>query len=226
MTPPAKKTDSDILHDVACELAWDTRVSPTEVGLQVKHGVVTFTGTVDSWAKLRAAEEAAHRVIGVLDVANDLVVRPTGGGNKTDTEIAEAVRRALEWDVTVPDQHIRSTVSHGSVRLEGTVSHWSERADAERAVERLTGVKRVVNQIVVEPTEDVDVSEARQAVERAVERHAARAAARIDLRVENGNVSVTGVVRTLEEKAAILGALHGTRGVRNVVDHLIVEAQG
>lgn len=225
MMPTGKKTDSDILHDVACELAWDTRVSPTEVGLQVKHGVVTITGTVDSWAKVRAAEDAAHRVKGVLDVANDLEVRPTGGGNKTDTEIAAAVRQALEWDVTVPDQHIQSTVSHGTVRLEGTVSHWSERADAERAIERLAGVKRVVNQIEVEPSEDVDLREARQAIERALERHAEREASRIDLRAEHGKVTVTGIVHTAEEKAAVMGALHGTRGVRAVADQLAVQPQ-
>jgi osmotically-inducible protein OsmY len=35
-------------------------------------GVVTLTGTVSSSAKRHAAQEAAHRVAGVLDVANDI----------------------------------------------------------------------------------------------------------------------------------------------------------
>jgi osmotically-inducible protein OsmY len=222
MNQPAMKTDADILHDVARELAWDTRVSPTEIGLQVKNAVVTLTGTVDTWAKYRAAEEAAHRVKGVLDVANDLTVKLPGSGQRTDTEIAQAVRRALEGDVTVPDQQIQSTVSHGSVTLEGTVSFWTERADAERAVERLAGVKRVLNHIQVKPTEKVNVDEARRAVEKALERHAEREAARIDLRVTDDTVSVTGVVHTWQEKEAVLGAVRGTRGVREVADHLRV----
>jgi osmotically-inducible protein OsmY len=225
MRHPRTKTDSDILHDVACELAWDTRISPTEIGLQVKDAVVTLTGTVDSWAKLRAAEDAAHRVKGVLDVANDLVVKLPGNGHQTDTEIAVAVRRALEWDVTVPDQSIQSTVSRGMVTLQGVVAHWSERADAERAVERLKGVKRVINRIEIEPTKGVDVAQAHRAVKSALERHAEREASGIDLQVADGTVNVTGVVHTWQEKEAVLGAVRATRGVREVSDHVRVETR-
>ena len=221
-TPPTgKKTDSDILHDVARELAWDTRISPTEIGLQVSQGVVTLTGTVDSWAKLRAAQEAAHRVLGVLDVANDLAVKPAGSAGRTDTEIAQAVRRALEWDVLVPDQQIRSTVAHGVVTLEGTVAHWNQRFDAERAIERLAGVKRVLNRIEVKPNEEVDLERARLAVDRALARHASREAARLQVQAAaDGTVMVSGAVDTLQEKEAVLGAVRGTRGVRDVSDHL------
>ena len=218
-----KPTDDKIQQDVASELAWDTRISPTEIGVAVKNGVVTLSGSVATWAQVVAAEQAAHRVRGVLDVANDLVVSPSRGGHRTDADIAQAVRHALEWDVTVPDQDISSTVSNGTVRLEGVVSYFNQCADAERAVERLAGVKRVVNQIEVRPSEAVNVEEARQAVAKALERHAAREAARIDLRADGGTVSVTGVVRTLEEKAAVLGAVRGTRGVREVTDALSVQ---
>ena len=80
MTQPAMtKTDAQIHHDVLEELKWDSRVDETEVGVQVAGGVVTLTGAVTSWAKRVAAQEAAHRVIGVLDVANDIKVKTTGG---------------------------------------------------------------------------------------------------------------------------------------------------
>ena len=120
--PRIKKNDHDIKADIARELAWDTRVAPTEIGVQVKNGVVTLAGTVDSWAKVRAAAEAAHRAPGVLDVANDLVVNPPGSAHRSDADIAHAVRHALEWDVTVPDRQIRSTVTGGIVTLEGIVA--------------------------------------------------------------------------------------------------------
>jgi len=225
MDKPLRKTDRDIQQDVARELAWDTRVSPTEVGVQVKDGIVTLSGTVDSWAKVRAAEEAAHRVKGVLDVANDLAVKLPGGSHRTDTEIAEAVRRTLEWDVAVPDRQIQSTVSQGIVTLEGAVSYWSEREDAESAVERLAGVKRVCNRIEVEPGEAVNPEEARQAVSKALERHAQREASRIDLRTTAGTVHVTGIVQSWQEKEAVLGAVRGTRGVREVTDNLRVQCE-
>jgi osmotically-inducible protein OsmY len=115
------------INDVLDELKWDSRVDETEVGVQVKDGVVTLNGMVTSYAKRWAAAEAAHRVIGVLDVANDLKVNVAGGTSRTDTEIAQAVRQTLEWDVFVPDDRIRSTVSDGWVTLEGTVESWSRR---------------------------------------------------------------------------------------------------
>lgn len=88
MRATVSKTDAEIHKDVINELAWDPRVDETEVGVQVDQGVVTLTGTVGSWAKRRAAEGAAHRVLGVLDVANDVSVKPPGGLVRTDTEIA------------------------------------------------------------------------------------------------------------------------------------------
>jgi anaerobic selenocysteine-containing dehydrogenase len=118
--------------------------------------------------------------------------------------------------------HVRR-FSHGTVKLEGIVSYSSQRADAERAIERLSGVKRVINQIEVRPSEDVDVSEAHRAVVKALERHAERDASRIAVHAENGTVNITGVVHTLEEKAAVLGAVRGTRGVRDIADRLRVD---
>lgn len=220
-----RKTDRDIQGDVIRELAWDTRLAPAEVGVQVRSGTVTLTGTVQSWAKLRAATEAAHRVAGVLDVANDLTVKLPGDTRKTDTEIAQAVRHALAWDTLVPDREIQTTVSHAVVTLEGEVAYWSQRFDAERAVERLAGVTRVINRIVVTPVDHVSVDETRNAVEKALGRHAEREAERIDLQATNGELNVTGTVQSWQEKEAVLGAIRGTRGVRSVADHLRIQSR-
>src|SRR5687768_587667 len=140
-----QKTDSEIHRAVLEELRWDPRVDETDVGVEVDGAVVTLTGTVTSWARRVAAQEATRRVAGVLDVANDIVVKTPGGPTRTDTEIAQAVRQALQWDVFVPDEHITSTVTSGCVTLEGTVDRLIERDDAERAIRNLTGVTTVIN---------------------------------------------------------------------------------
>lgn len=217
-----RKIDPDIQQDVLRELAWDTRVSPMEVGVLVKNGVVTLVGTVDNWAKARAAEQAAHRVASVRDVANDLVVQVPGDARRTDAEIAQAVRRALEWDSRVPEELVTTTVSHGVVTLEGSVPHWTQRADAEAAVAHLMSVRRVLNHIVVDPAEALELDQVRTAVERALERHATREASRVELHARGGAVEVSGSVESAHEKAAVLGAVRGTRGVREVTDRLAV----
>jgi len=226
MSPLPRKTDRDLQQDVRSELAWDTRVSPKDVGVLVKQGAVTLIGTVDSWSKAHAAEQAAHRVAGVFDVANDLIVKVPDDARRGDTEIAQAVRRALEWDVRVPAERITSTVADGTVTLEGTVRSGGERADAEATIVNLHGVRRVVNHIVITPSDEIALDQARAAVARALERHADREMQRIDLHEKGGALEVTGVVQTAHERAVILGVLRGTRGVREVVDRLTVQAPG
>ena len=222
MTDPIKKADSQIHHDVLEELKWDSRVDETEVGVQVEGGVVTLTGNVSSFAKRWAAEEAAHRVIGVLDVANDIEVKLSGDTGRTDSEIAHAVRQTLEWDVFVPDDRITSTVSKGWVVLEGTVESQSQRADAERAVRNLAGVKVVQNKIVVKPLRPV-AEHVRKAIEQALERRAEREARRIRVEVHDGTVTLTGSVHSWAERKSLVAAARFTPGVVAIKDHLRVE---
>ncbi|HTV22881.1 MAG TPA: BON domain-containing protein [Polyangiaceae bacterium] len=216
------KNDADIKQDVIKELKWDTRVNETEIGVGVTSGVVTLTGTVNSWGKKLAAGEAAHRVDGALDVANDIAVKPVGSYMRTDTDIARAIRSALEWDVFIPDDRIRSTVSQGWVTLDGDVEYYNHRSDAERAVRNLAGVRGVTNQIVVSSTK-VDPGEIRSSLEQALKRHAARDAKRIAIDISEGRVSLTGSVHSIAERDAVVGAARATPGVRAVVNHLRVE---
>jgi osmotically-inducible protein OsmY len=141
---------------------------------------------------------------------------------RTDAEIAAAVRRALQPDSGSPEAHIRSTVSHGIVTLEGTVGYRPLRFDAERAVECLAGVQRVVNRIVVHPSDDPTVSDVRRSLERALERHVAREAEHIQIEIAGRIVRLYGTVESQQEKDVVLGAVRGTRGVHEVADHLRV----
>ena len=142
------KTDAEIQREVLRELEWDSLFREAEVGVAVDCGIVVLSGTLPSAEKRLGAQRAAHRVPGVLDVANEIQVRVPGSG-RTDAQIARTVRDALVWNVLVPDSKIRSTVSAGEVLLEGKVESRQQRDDAERALCNLAGVVRVVNQIEV-----------------------------------------------------------------------------
>jgi osmotically-inducible protein OsmY len=222
MTQGIKKTNTQIHHDVLEELKWDSRVDETEVGVEVDNGVVTLTGTVTSWAKRLAAQEAARRVIGVLDVANDIKIKIPGGLTRSDTEIAQAVRHALAWDVFVPDEKITSTISDGWVTLEGTVDLWSQRDDAERAVRNLMSVRGVVNKIAVTPAKPV-TADVRKAIEQVLERRAEREAKRIRVDVRDGTVALTGSVHSYAERKSVVAAARFTPGVRAVQDNMQIE---
>ena len=219
-----KPTDVEIQRAVLRELERDPRVEQTEVGVEVDEGVVTLTGTVASWAKRLAAQQAAHRAAGVLDVANGIEVTPAGSLARTDTEIAQAVRRMLEWDAFVPDQRIQSTVSNGWVTLEGEVDSWHEREDAERAVRNLVAVRGVTDQIRLSGgSPSGDTGQVRAAVHEALARQTERVACQIEITKTDGKVTLTGRVGSWSEKQAVLDAAGTVAGVDSVADQLRID---
>lgn len=77
------KNDEQIKHQVGSELKWDTRTWNLDIQVDVSDGVVTLTGVIPSYAQKVAAQDAAHRVQGVLDVANDTIVKmPTSAATR------------------------------------------------------------------------------------------------------------------------------------------------
>jgi osmotically-inducible protein OsmY len=218
----AAKSDSEIQEDVIRELKWDTRIGESDVDVEVDEGVVTLSGVVNSWGRRHAAGEAAHRVWGVLDLANDITVKAAGSPGRTDMEIALAVKGALIWDVFVPDASVRSTVSEGVVTLAGEVDTWGQREDAERAIRNLVGVRAVVNVIEVKAPK-VDAARVRRSIEEALERQAEREAKRVWVEMDDGEAKVFGTVHSWAEKQAVVGAAKGTPGVRRVEDMVRIE---
>jgi osmotically-inducible protein OsmY len=203
-------------------MKWDSRIDWASIDVAVNDAVVTLTGAVSSYAQKIAAQDAAHRVAGVLDVANDIEVRPLDRDLRTDSEIAGAVRNSLEWDALVPNELIQSTVSDGWVTLEGEVNYWRERNDAEKAIRRLAGVVGVVNKITVRK-QVVNAKELREEIEFALERRADREAERLRIEVDDGVVDLWGRVHSWQEKRAVIGSIAHAPGVNQLRDHLRID---
>src|SRR5437868_10365138 len=188
------RTDEEIQRDVRNELKFEPRVQPNEIGVVVKDGVVTLTGWVDSYAKKWAAEEAAHRVRGVLAVANDIEVRLPTAAERTDADVAAAAVRALEWDAAVPVDKLDITVSKGWVTLRGEVEWQYQKQDAERVVRRLQGVRGVSNLITVRPK--ATPAELKKKIEDALVRNAELDANRISVDAVSSKAILRGTVRS------------------------------
>ena len=122
----------------------------------------------------------------------------------------------------MPDERITTTVAGGSVTLEGNVESWSQRYDAERAVQRVTGVKSVINHITVN-VKTVSADTIRRHIEEALERQTAREIRRINLAVSDGVVTLSGSVRSWTEKNALERAAYYSPGVKRVVDNTTVD---
>jgi osmotically-inducible protein OsmY len=214
----------EIEGEIVSELNWELGFTPEEIGVIVQAGFVTLTGTVGSYAAKMAAQEAALRVRGVTDVANELHVKLTPPNERTDAEIVRAVRSALEWDVLVPDDRISTTVCDGLVTLLGSVDSLATRNEAESAVRRLAGIRGVNNQIEVLPP-TIERKDLQLKIVEALARRAIREADRIGVRVHDGRVTLSGEVQSWDEKRAIIGLVGHAPGVRVVSDHLAIKGR-
>lgn len=215
--------DLEIQRQVMQELHWDSRIDPAGIGVAVQDGVVTLTGFVSNYAEKAATQDAAHRVPGVLDVANDVEVMISPTHARTDAEIAHAVRTSLEWNVVLPADRIRTTVSNGIVMIDGQVHSWQQRLAAEDSIRILTGVRGVINNLHV-AAPPIEVTRLSGMIEEALERRADREARRIRVEVsDDGVVGLHGTVRTWLDKQAVLGVVGHAPGVRDVQDNLRID---
>ena len=214
------RTDEQIQADILEELKWDTRVRPNEIGVAVKDGIVTLTGWVDSYLKKMAAESAAHRVQGVKAVANDIEVRLPSSSERTDADLAAAVVNALKWDAFIPADKIDVTVSKGWVTLKGEVEFGFQRRAAERAVQRLSGVKGVSNLITIKPL--LSPTDLKQKIEKALVRNAETDARHITVEVQGSKVILYGTVRSYAEKQEAEDTVWSAPGVSEVDNRIVV----
>jgi osmotically-inducible protein OsmY len=113
------KTDKELRKDVTAELEYEPSIDATEMGVAVKDGVVTLTGSVHSYFEKWRAERAAERVEGVRAVANELEVRLPGDSKRRDTDIAAAAVNALKWNSLIPADKVKVTVEDGWITLKG-----------------------------------------------------------------------------------------------------------
>jgi osmotically-inducible protein OsmY len=216
------KSDKQIKDDVAAELAWDPAVDASRVGVTVKDGIVTLSGTMPTYMQKWSVERAARRVAGVRGIALDLEVALAPGHKRNDSEIAQAAVQSLDWHASLPADKVRVEVEDGWVRLTGNVDWLYQSRTAERAVENLLGVRGVTNEIMVRTS--ADSQRIRDQILAAFTRHAHREASRISIDVDQGIVTLKGKVDSMAERDAAIGTATASPGVAKVVDQLAVAA--
>ena len=214
------KTDVEIRNDVLDELAWQPNINATEIGVSVEKGVVNLSGTVDSYTKKMAAENAAKVVKGVRAVAEDIEVKFGAEYNKSDKEIAKAAADALKWNYSVPENKVNTKVENGSVYLSGEVQWAYEKDEAKKAVENLLGVKYVANNITLK--QRVNPSNIKDKIKKSFERLADVDAENINITVDAHTVNLKGKVHSLQEKEEAIKRAYYTDGVYKVENELEV----
>lgn len=199
------------------ELSWEALLQGAELRVEVAERVAVLEGTVEHYPAKAAAGQAARRVEGITDVDNRLVVRAPAARARSDTDLAGAAARALEWSALVPHERLTVEVDGGAVTLAGEVGRDCERAAAEDVVSRLAGVTDVRNRIAVRPA--VHPEHLKDRVQDALRHEHAKHIA-VDTRGDT--VVLRGRVRSLAQRDEIEHAVRAVPGVAAVEDGIIV----
>ena len=217
------RTDSEIQKDVMDEFRWEPLLNASEIGVAVKHGIVTLTGSVDTYTKKLAAENAAKNVLGVKAVAENIEVKLTSYGKRNDTEIAEAVLNALKWHTAVKEDKIKIKVEDGWVSLDGEVEWEFQKTAARSTVENLTGVVGITNNIKIKP--QVAGTDIKKKISAAFHRSAMLDSEKITIDVVGGKVKLNGKVRSYAEKKDAETAAWLAPGVDKVENNLEIDTE-
>jgi osmotically-inducible protein OsmY len=214
------KTDADIKKDILSELEYEPKVKATDIGVLVKEGTVTLNGFASSYVEKSNAVSAAKRVAGVNAIANNIEVQLPSSIHRNDSDIALSAANELKWAWTVPKDTINTTVSNGWITLDGELEWWHQKNSAELAVQKVEGIKGVINMITVKPK--AVASEIQGAITSAFKRNALLDASKINVQAVGTKVTLTGKVRNHTEREEAERAAWSALGVGSVDNQLVV----
>ncbi len=214
------KNDAVLKDDVAAELEWEPSVKAAGIGVSAKDGVVTLTGSVDSYSEELSASEAASRVFGVKAVADELTVRLPDYNTWTDEDLARSAANAIAWNVNVPKDCVKVVVKDGWITLTGEVNWQFEKGAAKEAVHHSRGLRGVSNEIAVKPV--VEKLAVTDKIRSAFERNGRLDAGKIKVETRGSQIALNGSVHSVAEREEAALAAWSTPGVTGVENKLTV----
>jgi osmotically-inducible protein OsmY len=202
-----------------------------DIKASVQNGIVSLTGLVDVYGEKADAEKKAHKVKSVAAVRDDIMV---GGPSVPDRVLQSKLLSKIESDRigygTTTFNAISLNVQNGIVTLGGSAYGPIDRQSALVDASYMVGVKDVVDHIQVDPVSMMD-DRIRAATARAVygypslNKYAIDPVKPIRIAVQNGDVTLVGVVISQADKEVAGLRANSVPGVFKVTNDLQVANQ-
>lgn len=141
---------------------------------------------------------------------------------KKDLEIQKNVMDELSWTPLLNANEIGVAVKNGIVTLSGIVDSYPKKIKAERAVQKVAGVRGIAENIEVrvKETDKKDDSEIAQAVLHELEWHCNLDPQKIKVLVEDGNVTLEGLVNWDFQRKTAAKAIRNIKGVTGITNNI------
>ncbi|MFM0725968.1 BON domain-containing protein [Paraburkholderia strydomiana] len=214
------KPDSQLKQEVEDELMSSPAVDANGIGVAVVDGIVTLSGHVPDYATKVAAEKCALRIGGVVAVVIGIDVKLRESEQRTDEDVALSARAVLDWIAGLEDQAIKIKVEKGWVTLSGEVEDGYRSRIAEKNIVHMRGVTGITNDIRIRGSASpLDIE---HNIRKAIQRHTERELKHVGVEVDDGKVTLSGRLSSAIERSVVTGAARSTRGVKAVVDRLVI----
>jgi len=131
----------------------------------------------------------------------------------SDDKIREDAAKVIHWDSDLEDANVDVSVAQGWVTLRGAVDAYWKKQKAQQLVSILTGVRGLTNELAVVPSGTYEDQLLADSIVAALERNIHVDVGTIDVRVNGGEVTLSGSVSSLPAFRAAQATAEDTPGV-------------
>lgn len=144
---------------------------------------------------------------------------------KTDAQLKSAIQDEIRWEPTISSKDIEVATKDGIVTLTGSVPNYAEKWAAEKAVQRVEGVKAIAEELEVNPSgihkrSDSDIA---QSVVSSLSWHV-WVPSEVQATVQNGWVTLTGNVSWEFQRSSAADSVRFQPGVRGVSNNITLKS--
>ena len=145
----------------------------------------------------------------------------------TDKALRQNIEDELNFAPELDPAHIGVTVAHGVVTLSGHVESYAQKLAAERAVQRIKGVRALAENLEVRYPSDGRKSDDQLAAQALsmIKWHAQLLPDSIKVKVQNGVVTLTGEVDWQYQRKAAEASVRRLSGIMAVINDVRVKAK-
>ncbi len=214
--------DSKIKKGVATAFLDFEPTSNMEAKVEVKDGIVTLSGQVDSLVVKNLVDEAAGTVRGVRAIVNHLEVKEV---NRGDDVIEGDLSRLFSLHRPEQEDVFQFRVNDGVVTLIGTVRSFSLKRLAEKMASMVMGVRSVVNDLRVEPLDQPGDEEIRQQIALHLKINPLVEDQFVKISIHDGVANINGAVDSYAEKNRLISAVEISGAHTSNSDDLVVSPE-
>jgi len=191
------------------------------VSIEIADGFVTLKGVVESFRERERLHRYVMGLTGVRALKDLLTVTPRESVN--DGQIALHIRQALDAHAELPQGTASVHVNKGVCKITGHVRSLEERHIAEQVASHTRGVKEVVNELTVDPIDEVSDEATVRAIRCALDYCEEFDVRGVTISCADGKVVLRGGVPTLMDRTLAEELARLQAGVLKVENHIEVE---